>query len=160
MAHGRFQPFHLGHVEYLALVAERTRLVLVGITDGAVAEAADRARHLPASNPFSYAEREAMVRAAAADAGIAPARLEVLPLDIARPDRWPERLRRGTVHYLRVFDAWGEEKRERLTAAGLDVRVLQPGTRKRISGCEVRALLRDGRPVDHLVPVGVARLLG
>jgi nicotinamide-nucleotide adenylyltransferase len=160
MAHGRFQPFHLGHSEYLALVAARARHVLVGITDGAVAEAADPRRHLLASNPYSFAEREAMVRAAAADVGIARDRLEVLSLDIARPDRWPERLRRGTVHYLRVFDAWGAEKYERLTTAGLDVRVLQPGARKSISGCEVRALLRDGRPVDHLVPVGVARLLG
>ena len=74
MIHGRFQPFHLGHLEYLRGAAERSDEVLVGITNPDPArikpEASDPLRHLPESNPYSYVERLLMVKAAAADAGI------------------------------------------------------------------------------------------
>ena len=33
MIHGRFQPFHKGHLEYLAGAAERSDEVFVGITN-------------------------------------------------------------------------------------------------------------------------------
>ena len=33
MIHGRFQPFHLGHLEYLRGAAERCDEVFVGITN-------------------------------------------------------------------------------------------------------------------------------
>ena len=33
MIHGRFQPFHLGHLEYLKGAAERSDEVFVGITN-------------------------------------------------------------------------------------------------------------------------------
>ena len=33
MIHGRFQPFHNGHLEYLAGAAERSDEVFVGITN-------------------------------------------------------------------------------------------------------------------------------
>ncbi len=74
MVHGRFQPFHNGHLEYLRGAAERSDEVWVGITNPDPTrikeEPSDPLRHLPESNPYTYAERLLMVKAAAADAGI------------------------------------------------------------------------------------------
>src|SRR5205085_9034914 len=69
MIHGRFQPFHLGHLEYLRGAAERSDEVWIGITNPDPArvkpEPSDPVRHLPESNPFSYADRLLMAKAAA-----------------------------------------------------------------------------------------------
>jgi len=58
MIHGRFQPFHLGHLEYLKGAAERSEAVFVGITNPDPTrireESSDPLRHLPESNPFTY----------------------------------------------------------------------------------------------------------
>ena len=79
MIHGRFQPFHNGHLEYLQGAAERSDVVFVGITNPdpkRIKPEALRPVAAPAeSNPFSYVERLLMVKAAAADAGIAPERV-------------------------------------------------------------------------------------
>ena len=71
MIHGRFQPFHNGHLEYLSGAAERSDDVFVGITNPdprrIKEEPSDPLRHLPESNPGTYAERLLMVKAAAID---------------------------------------------------------------------------------------------
>ena len=74
MIHGRFQPFHNGHLEYLRGAAERSDEVFVGITNPdpqrIKEEATDPLRHLPESNPFTYVERLLMIEAVAKDEGI------------------------------------------------------------------------------------------
>jgi nicotinamide-nucleotide adenylyltransferase len=93
MIHGRFQPFHLGHLEYLRGAAERCDELFVGITNPDPArirpEPSDPARHLPESNPWSYAERLLMVKAAAQDLGLDLARVHVIPFPVNEPELWP-----------------------------------------------------------------------
>ena len=59
--HGRFQPFHNGHLEYLRGALERCEELFVGITNPDLShvrpEPEDPLRHLPESNPWSYVER-------------------------------------------------------------------------------------------------------
>ena len=73
MIHGRFQPFHNGHLEYMRGAAEQSDELWVGITNPDPArilpEASDPARHLPESNPYTYDERLLMVKAAAGGGG-------------------------------------------------------------------------------------------
>ena len=70
MIHGRFQPFHHGHLAYLTAAAARCERLLVGITNPdrlrTRPEADDPKRHLPEANPFTYTERLLMVTAAGA----------------------------------------------------------------------------------------------
>ena len=65
MIHGRFQPFHNGHLEYLRGAAACSDDVFVGITNPDPRrireESSDPLRHLPESNPFTYAERLLMI---------------------------------------------------------------------------------------------------
>jgi nicotinamide-nucleotide adenylyltransferase len=163
MIHGRFQPFHNGHLEYMRGAAECSDELWVGITNPDPArilpEASDPARHLPESNPYSYDERLLMVKAAAADLGLEPERLHVIPFPVNEPALWGAYVPEGITQYLRLFSEWGGEKQERLLAAGYEVVILDEGAEKRLSGADVRAAMRSGADWERLVPPGVARVL-
>jgi cytidyltransferase-like protein len=163
MIHGRFQPFHNGHLEYMRGAAACSDELWVGITNPDPArilpEESDPARHLPESNPFTYDERLLMVKAAAADLGLDPATLHVIPFPVNEPELWSAYVPERITQYLRLFSAWGGEKQERLVAAGYEVVILDQGVEKELSGTEVREALRSGGDWESLVPPGVARVL-
>ena len=163
MIHGRFQPFHNGHLEYLKGAGARCEQVFVGITNPdptrVQPEESDPLRHLPESNPYTYVERLLMVKAAAADAGIAAERLHVIPFPVNEPELWQAYVPEDVVHFIRLFSNWGDTKLERLREAGYEVVVLDEGAAKEISGADVRAALREDGDWERLVPPGVARLL-
>jgi cytidyltransferase-like protein len=164
MVHGRFQPFHLGHLEYLKGAAARCEEVFVGITnpdpERIKPEASDPLRHLPESNPYTYVERLLMVKAAAGDAGIEAERLHVIPFPVNEPELWGAYVPDDVVQFIRLFSDWGGTKVDRLRAAGYEVVVLDEGAEKEVSGAEVREAMRTGGDWERLVPAGVARLLG
>ena len=163
MIHGRFQPFHNGHLEYLRGAAERSDEVFVGITNPDPShvkpEASDPVRHLPESNPYTYAERMLMVKAAAADAGLAGERLHVIPFPVNTPEVWDSYVPRDVVQYIRLFSDWGGTKLDRLRSAGFQVVVLDEGAEKELSGADVRAAIREGRDWEQLVPPSVAAVI-
>jgi cytidyltransferase-like protein len=163
MIHGRFQPFHLGHLEYLKGAAGRSDEVFVGITNPDPSqvrpEESDSLRHLPESNPYTYVERLLMVKAAAADAGIGLERLHVVPFPVNTPERWEAYVPRDVVQYIRLFSDWGGTKLDRLRAAGYEVVVLDEGAEKELSGADVRVAIREGRDWERLVPPGVADVI-
>jgi nicotinamide-nucleotide adenylyltransferase len=160
MIHGRFQPFHNGHLEYLRGAAERSDEIFVGITNPDPTrikeEPSDPLRHLPESNPFSYVERLLMVTAVAEDEGI---RTHVIPFPVNEPELWAAYVPQGATQYLRLFSDWGGTKLERMRDAGYEVVILDEGASKELSGAEVRAAMREGRAWQELVPPGVARVI-
>jgi nicotinamide-nucleotide adenylyltransferase len=160
MIHGRFQPFHNGHLEYLRGAAERSDEIFVGITNPDPTrikeEPSDPLRHLPESNPFSYVERLLMVTAVAEDEGI---RAHVIPFPVNEPELWAAYVPQGATQYLRLFSDWGGTKLERMRDAGYEVVILDEGAGKELSGAEVRAAMREGRAWQELVPPGVARVI-
>jgi len=160
MIHGRFQPFHNGHLEYLRGAAARSDTVFVGITNPdprrVREEPSDPLRHLPESNPFSYTERLLMVEAVAAEEGL---RVHVIPFPVNEPELWPAYVPDGVTQYLRLFSEWGGTKLERMREAGYEVMILDEGAAKEISGREVREAIREGTDWEALVPPGVARVI-
>lgn len=165
MVHGRYQPFHNGHLACLLGAAARCDELFVGITNPdpsrVLPDPLDPERHLPESNPFTYAERLLMVKAAALGAGLDLARVHVIPFPVNEPELWPAYLPDGATHFLRLFSAWGQGKAERLRAAGHAVEVLDDGAQKDVSGRVVRASLAAGDRAAWraLVPAGAARVL-
>ena len=163
MIHGRFQPFHNGHLEYLRGAAARSDEIFVGITNPDPArirpEAADPLRHLPESNPYSYVERLLMVKAAAAGAGLDLARVHVIPFPINEPELWRAYVPDDVVQFIRLFSDWGGTKVDRLREAGYEVVILDEGAEKEVSGAEVRAAIREGGDWQRLVPPAVALVL-
>jgi nicotinamide-nucleotide adenylyltransferase len=163
MIHGRFQPFHLGHLEYLRGAAAHCEELFVGITnpdpERIRPEASDPLRHLPESNPFTYVERLLMVKAAAQAAGIDLARLHVIPFPVNEPELWHAYVPDDVVQFIRLFSDWGGTKVDRLGDAGYEVVVLDEGAAKEVSGADVRAAIREGGDWESLVPPAVADLL-
>jgi nicotinamide-nucleotide adenylyltransferase len=160
MIHGRFQPFHNGHLEYLRGAAARSDEVFVGITNPdplrVRKEPSDPLRHLPESNPFTYTERLLMIEAVAEDEGIA---VHVIPFPVNEPELWRAYVPDGVTQYLRLFSEWGGTKLERMRDAGYDVVILDEGAEKEISGRDVREAIRDAGDWESLVPPGVARVI-
>jgi len=160
MIHGRFQPFHNGHLEYLRGAAARSDLVFVGITNPdprrVKEEASDLLRHLPESNPFTYTERLLMIEAVAEDEGIP---VHAIPFPVNEPELWPAYVPDGVTQYLRLFSEWGGTKLERMREAGYEVVILDEGDEKQLSGRDVREALREGGDWESLVPAGVARVI-
>ena len=160
MIHGRFQPFHNGHLEYLRGAAARSDAVFIGITNPDPTrikeEASDPLRHLPESNPFTYVERLLMVTEVAHDEGI---RAHVIPFPVNEPELWHAYVPPGVTQYLRLFSEWGGTKLERMKDAGYGVVILDEGSDKEISGSDVREALRSGGDWESMVPPGVARVI-
>jgi nicotinamide-nucleotide adenylyltransferase len=162
MIHGRFQPFHNGHLEFLRGAAARAAVVFVGITNPDPArikpEPSDPLRHLPESNPWSYTERLLMIDAVATDEGLRD-RVHVIPFPVNEPELWRAYVPQGVTQFLRLFSEWGGTKLDRLREAGYDVVILDEGVEKQVSGADVRAALRAGGEWERLVPPGVARVI-
>jgi nicotinamide-nucleotide adenylyltransferase len=159
--HGRFQPFHDEHLEYVRWAASDhpgDRLV-IGITNADAAHTArteaDPERHRPRNNPFTYYERQRMIDAALggteADLGCA---VSIVPFPINRPELWDAYAPADAVHYVNVLEEWHEHKLERLREHGRAVESKR-GTRT-ISGTEIRTAMADGDPWADRVPDPVA----
>jgi len=163
VVHGRFQPFHLGHLEYLGLAMQRSRYVVVGITNPAlgrlVTETASGHRHRQDANPYTYFERAEMVTSSVPEAlGYAGHVVRVVPFDVSDPAVWPDFLPGGAAHLVTVNEAWDEEKCRRFRAAGHTVEVVG-GNPARVTATEVRRRMAAGGDWRALVPRGTAAVI-
>ncbi|MDP9484261.1 MAG: adenylyltransferase/cytidyltransferase family protein [Actinomycetota bacterium] len=158
--HGRFQPFHCGHLEYVLRARERCRRLVVGITNPDPswirAEAESAHRHEPEANPFGYLERSLMIRDSLLDEGLDLRDFAIVPFPIQDPGRCRYYVPDGTFHFVRAFSNWEREKVRRLRAEGFAVELLDPGGEKEISGTDVRRRMHLRLPWEHLVPPGTA----
>ena len=164
MIHGRFQPFHNGHLEYLRFALDRCETLLIGITNADPSQIAEEAtsdhRHRAGANPFTFFERLTMIRETLADDGVPPDRTIIIPFPVNLPDRWRYYLPPDVVHYVRVFSPWEQTKVDRLRAEGYAAEVLSPGAEKRFEATEVRRRMASGERWEALVPPAVARVIG
>ena len=161
--HGRFQPFHNGHLEYVLRAGRRCERLIVGITapdpTAVLTEAENPRRHEPASNPFTYFERLLMIRDTLLAEGLKPYGLTIVPFPIHRPELVGYYVPEGAVHFVRVYSGWEEEKVHRLRDGGALVEVLDPGKEKAVSGAEVRRLIREGLSWERHVPCSTAKIV-
>src|SRR5438093_9435425 len=87
-AHGRFQPLHNEHLEYLVKAKECCDFLWIGITLPDIhvhSNPLGRERERPISNPLTYFERTKIIRSALLEAGIALDSFECVPFPIEMP---------------------------------------------------------------------------
>ena len=162
--HGRFQGLHLGHMEYLLAGAARCQHLIVGITNydpsltqPAALEGLHRARE--DANPFTFYERMVMIRDSLTEAGLDRSTFDIVPFPIEFPAQIRNFAPPEAVYYMTIYDPWGEHKRQVLTGLGLQVEVMwvRDDSQRLTSGTQVRQLIAQGEPWEHLVPPAVRR---
>lgn len=164
--HGRFQPLHLGHLEYLLEGKKRCKRLWVGLSNPdltpRVYQPTSPHRSLLSANPFTYLERFRMVRDSMLDAGIRHDEFEIIPFPIDFPE---ELWRYAPIHarfFLTIYDDWGRKKIDMFDSIGvrdLDIMWERLPSEKITTGTEVRHLIETGQKWDHLIPNAVIRII-
>ncbi|TXH77224.1 MAG: hypothetical protein E6Q88_01775 [Lysobacteraceae bacterium] len=145
--HGRFQPFHLGHAEYLQACLRGWDDVVVGIAAATpVSDVYPGVEHrvLPTANPLNYLERIILVRRCCDDLGIDSARIEFAPFPIDTPSLIQHSIpKEVTCVTTRLYD-WNDEKIRRLRNEGYDVSVIPDSRHMGFDGRTIRRLIKQG----------------
>ena len=163
--HGRFQPFHNGHLEYALAAALRCSILWVGVTQPTITDlrpghTQPTHRYLVADNPLTYEERVAVISGALAGAAVELERVRIVPFPIEHPSKLSGYIPTSVVAFTTIYDDWNRTKIGLLEREGYQVEVLYERIVKECSGGEIRRLIRAGD--DHwrtLVPKGAVRIL-
>lgn len=161
--HGRFQPLHKGHLEYLMAGKQRCDVLIVGISNADPShlghEPSDPARSLDIANPCTFYERALMVESALVDEGVSRADFRIVPFPICVPELLPYYVPKHAEYLLTIYDDWGEEKRRRLEHLVGGVHVMWRRDWKFTTGTIVRTHIAEGREWRDLVPPATIRTI-
>lgn len=160
---GRFQPLHLGHLEYLEAARRRCECLVVGITNpdtaAMVAHFADPNRSKLESNPFSFFQRYEMINRSLCDLGWPAGCFAIVPAEISNLGQLQVFLPNPaeSTFFVTIYDAWGEEKMRRLQELDYAVEVLwrRSMTDRLTSGTALRKLMRANGDWQSFVPRAV-----
>lgn len=147
---GRFQPFHLGHLDALKQVLKHEKHVII-----VIGSAED---HGTSENPFTGSERYTMIDASLEEAGISRERYAIIPVrDIHNDDKWVEHVERLTPPFETVYTGSGTTKR--LFKKNGKHTVHSVEKRLSISATLVREKMQKGTTWKKLVPPAVAKII-
>jgi nicotinamide-nucleotide adenylyltransferase len=160
--HGRFQPFHRGHLTYVLLAKQRCQHLIIGITNPdsrhLIPNPADPKRHLPESNPFTYFERARMIFNSVVDSGVSPTDFTIVPYPIDSPKLLSAYCPRGPV-MLRDRGLWTQAKIVMLQENGWCPELIEDNTNLDVTATEVRLAIASSETWRDMVPQGVAKVL-
>lgn len=164
--HGRFQPFHNGHLEYVTAALARTDFLIVGITQHMIRRLVQVAnpdavhRAVPQSNPLTYYERVAIIDAVFESLSVSRARYSITPFPIEEPDQLVDFLPTSVPVFTTTYDRWNQSKIEVLERHGYQVENLWSRDRKDVEGHQIRELIKDGdNRWKKMVPEAVVPLI-
>lgn len=160
---GRFQPFHLDHLELVMYGLSKGKHVFIGITNPDIgslkAIPSSAHRHRPGANPFTYLERLRIISAALKTADVSDGLYEIVPFPLDDPRVWADYIPQSALQLVRTYSNWERDKSARLQAGGYEVEVLQGDPGRKISASDVRAAMAAGQPWQHWLPQGAAATL-
>lgn len=157
---GRFQGFHLGHIEYIIEAKKRCENLIIGITNYEpyknieIENSKDKNRNKKDSNPFSYYERYKIIQGSLLDEGLSLNDFDIVPFPIEEPEYIKNFIPKDSICYLTIYDEWGKEKESRLKNLGFKTEIMWVRNYfDRFSrGAEVREKIKNGEKWDYLVP--------
>jgi len=161
-AHGRFQPFHNGHLEYVLAAKERCDFLWIGITKYETTPTGlsplGLPRDHPQNNPLTYFERIQIIAAALEENGVPRSQFGFVPFPIETPENLHLFLPISVTCFTTVCEQWNEKKIEVLEAAGYQVEVLWRREPKTVSGSVIRKMILEGDPRwQEMVPKATAQ---
>lgn len=148
---GRFQPFHLGHLNAIRDVLKEVDELVIVIGSAQYSHNLD--------DPFTAGERLVMVRKALEEAGIDYARIWVVPVpDVHLHMMWVSAVEGYTPKFDVVYS--NEPLTRRLfIEARYEVKSIRFHKRKVYSSTEIRERLLKGESWEELVPKSVAEFI-
>ena len=161
--HGRFQPFHMDHLEYALAAKAKCDFLWIGITKYDItpedANPLARERERPENNPLTYFERISIIRNALVEAGVREDLFRFVPFPIEAPIRLHAFMPTVIPCFTTIREDWNREKIKVLEAQGYTVDVLWERLGgKRISGKAIRDdILSGGARWKDMVPPATAR---
>lgn len=160
---GRFQPFHLDHLDLVLQAIESSDSVIVGITNpdlrSLVGDSASPHRHRPDANPFTYFERCQIIEQALLAAGLSASQFTIVPFPLDTPSVWHSYIPISYRQLVRTFETWEHRKVELLEAGGYEVKAITGDRNTRISASDIRAAMATGGDWQRWVPEGAAAVL-
>ena len=160
--HGRFQPFHNEHLEYVLTAHKQCEFLWIGITKydlEAEVSPLGRDREKPESNPLTYFERIAIIAESLTDTGIARDTFAFTPFPIEHPHKLKQFLSPSVVCFTTICEDWNREKIEVLKSHGYAVRVLWE-REKKVAGIRIREqIMRGETDWKGQVPAATARAI-
>lgn len=164
--HGRFQIFHLKHMEYLLAAKMRCKKLYIGITHSDIvsfAATSDLDLHgtTRRDNPLTYFERLEMIQGALAEFGVKREEYEIIPFPVSQPDLILQYAPRDAVYYMSLCTEWDEERYQILQGLGLETEVLWRRTKEEmgITGSEIRKLIVEEKDWQQYVPKTVSEYI-
>lgn len=148
--HGRFQPLHNDHLEYLLAAFVRCSFVYVGITQHrtrvmtAVDDETAMHRSAPSSNPLTFYQRATAISATLKGRGISTDRFAITPFPIENPGELTDYVPLDAVAFTTNVEPWNESKIALLEGAGYSVEVLWARDSKTITGSSIRSRMGSG----------------
>ena len=162
--HGRFQPFHNEHLEYVLAAKDRCDFLWIGITKYDITPSEftplGRPRERPENNPLTYFERISIIAEVLVDAGLERGSIAFVPFPIETPQRLPEFMPTSIPCFTTVCEEWNREKIRILRAYGYTVNILWERTKKLVTGGEIREdIINGGTAWRSMVPAATTRAL-
>jgi nicotinamide-nucleotide adenylyltransferase len=147
---GRFQPFHLGHLDAVKRLAAQHDQLILGVGSANVS-------HTP-TNPFTAGERMEMIQNALHDALVTHVVIVPIP-DVGRNAVWVSHVA-SLVPRFRVAHTNNPLPARLFREAGYDVAPVPFFDRAKLEGTRIRQEIAKGDPAwKALVPPGVARVI-
>jgi nicotinamide mononucleotide adenylyltransferase len=155
-------------MEYLDAARERSSHLVVGITNpdkyALVYDSADPERSRSDSNPFTYFDRQRMIRSSLTESGWDQKNFSIIPASINKPQDMKSYLPppEFTTVYITVYDEWGDKKADLISDLGYTVDILwrREKNDRLTRGTDVRKMIRSGSDAwRDLVPHGISRYL-
>lgn len=155
VVHGRFQPFHYGHLKYIISALNYTQNLIIGVDSQVINKLIikNNYRYLPMSNPFTFIERYLMIKRSLLDYGLTNNSFRIfhMPLDNIKKllSFFPENI----PFLMPVYDDSSQEKITLLKKANINVVILWKGTNtdRPISGSLIRQKIFRNEDIDDLV---------
>jgi nicotinamide mononucleotide adenylyltransferase len=147
--HGRFQPPHLEHQEYILEAARRCDHLIVGITQPNIADLSacpeDPHRSDAKNNPLTFDERCIAIRLMLMANAISQDRFSFVQFPIENPTYLANVLPKNAICYTTIRDDWNLNKVSRLEQQGYTVEILwDKRSEKGITGTQIRELAANG----------------
>lgn len=146
---GRFQPFHLGHLEVVKYVLRKYDSIIIGIGSAQYSHTLE--------NPFTAGERHLMISMSLEELGIH--NYYLVPIeDIHRNSVWVSHVESIAPPFRAVFTN-NPLTRRLFSERGYPVETPPIYDRKMYSGNEIRRRIINEEPWEHLVPKAVVEVI-